>query len=171
MCCVEKTESLWQEWCAWIKQLKTDWNEKAICRYLGIKCFTVEPWLKYLTATSAALHSQNGYSICGDPPESTPMSSRRALEVQHLKYPSFLLESHFQKGALLLPFFLKHPKRKGNKSIEKGIRSKVKCRSSAHIPPIWADTPGLNTTENLINSEIIEPSVTIWIRTRCNMPK
>ena len=49
------------------------------------------------------------------------MSPRRALEVQHLKYPSFLLELHFQKDI----------------SIEKGIRSKVKCRSSAHFPPIW----------------------------------
>ena len=55
-----------------------------------------------------------------------PMSPRRALEVQHLKYPSFLLELHFQKDI----------------SIEKGIRSKVKCRSSAHFPSIWACTPG-----------------------------
>ncbi len=37
--------------------------------------------------------------------DTQPMSPRRALEVQHFKYPSFLLESHFQKGALLLPFF------------------------------------------------------------------
>ena len=33
--------------------------------------------------------------------------------------------------------YLKHSKRKGNISIEKGIRSKVKCRSSAHFPSIW----------------------------------
>ncbi len=33
---------------------------------------------------------------------------------------------------------MKHPKGKGNISIEKGIRSKVKCRPSAHFPPIWA---------------------------------
>ncbi len=32
---------------------------------------------------------------------------------------------------------LEASQRKGNISIEKGIRSKVKCRSSAHFPPIW----------------------------------
>ncbi len=32
---------------------------------------------------------------------------------------------------------MKHPKEKGNISIEKGIRSKVRCRSSAHFQPIW----------------------------------
>ncbi len=33
--------------------------------------------------------------------------------------------------------YVKHPKGKGNISIEKGIRSKGKCRSSAHFQPIW----------------------------------
>ena len=33
--------------------------------------------------------------------------------------------------------YSKYPKRKGNVSIKKGIRSKVKCRSSAHLIPIW----------------------------------
>ncbi len=52
------------------------------------------------------------------------MSSGRALEVQHFKWTSFWLHSHFHKCALDI-------------SIEKGIRSKVKCRSNAHFPPIW----------------------------------
>ncbi len=81
------------------------------------------------------------------------MSSGRVpvFEVQHLKLTSFLLQSHFHKCALDLHFidvgfikevYLKHPKRKGYVSIEKGIRSKVKCtcRSSAHFPPIWEGT-------------------------------
>ncbi len=37
--------------------------------------------------------------------------------------------------------YLKHPKWKGNISIEKGIRSKVKCISSAHFPSIWEVHP------------------------------
>ncbi len=66
-----------------------------------------------------------------------PMSPRRALEVQHLKYPSFLL--HSEKQITVWAYLNMHPKRKGNISIEKGIRSKVKCRSSAHFPSIWVE--------------------------------
>ncbi len=69
----------------------------------------------------------------------SPMSS-----VLHFKWTSFQLQSHFHKCALDL--HLKHPKGKGNISIEKGIRSKVKCRSSAHFPSIW----GVKSSPNII---------------------
>ena len=46
--------------------------------------------------------------------------------------------------------YLKHPKSKGNINIEKGIRSKVKCRSSAHFPPICDATRVISLVKWLV---------------------
>ncbi len=67
-------------------------------------------------------------------PHGHPMSSGRALEVQHLECPSFLLHLHFWKCALLLHVF----KMKCNIGMKRGTRSKMMCKIRAHFPPIWA---------------------------------
>ncbi len=61
-----------------------------------------------------------------------PMSPGRALEVQHLECPSFLLHLHFGKCSPLLHIFAL------NIGMKRGTRSKMMCKIKAHFPPIWA---------------------------------
>ena len=78
---------------------------------------------------SLSLHHYSSWKYC------VPMSSGRALEMQHVKCPSFLLHLHISKCALLLE--KKHLNMTCNIGMKRGTRSKMMRKIRAHFPSIW----------------------------------